>query len=261
MDPTLITGELSLYKKLKAYLTFYKEGCKQLYYNQKEAYAIRQRVKDGEKISRKEFQLEHQAQRDFWKMIPFGLLVMILPESIPLFVAFIPTMAKMLEKRHAVCYKLHKEVVEVMSKKYDVTQGEFKTVSGVIRTFGRVPDLLDTSRLDRKLLETCLRFMGLSPLSLTPRLRSKLDAHLAYIDKDDQLLIEEGTSEIDRLDRNELIKACQERAISPCGLSEQQMAVALRRWVEIRKHNRDVEPLALVWSRMALMTHLPELDN
>lgn len=67
----------------KDLIKFYKDGLKQLWANNKEAKALQLKVaNEGYQLSRSEFQLIHQSKKDMLKLIPFGLVFMILPESV-----------------------------------------------------------------------------------------------------------------------------------------------------------------------------------
>lgn len=67
----------------KDLIKFYKDGLKQLWANNKEAKALQLKVaNEGYELSRSEFQLIHQSKKDMVKLIPFGFVFMILPESV-----------------------------------------------------------------------------------------------------------------------------------------------------------------------------------
>jgi hypothetical protein len=96
-----ITVRLSyLYSLGKSYITFYKTGLKNIWFNYKEYQKIKQRLgpfplnevvkysgKDGRPtISRREYQLCLRTQHDIRKLIPFGLILLICGEFTPLVV-------------------------------------------------------------------------------------------------------------------------------------------------------------------------------
>jgi hypothetical protein len=67
----------------KDLIKFYKDGLKQLWANNKEAKALQLKVaNEGYELSRSEFQLIYQSKKDMLKLIPFGFVFMILPESV-----------------------------------------------------------------------------------------------------------------------------------------------------------------------------------
>lgn len=67
----------------KDLIKFYKDGLKQLWANNKEAKALQLKVaNEGYELSRSEFQMIHQSKKDMLKLIPFGFVFMILPESV-----------------------------------------------------------------------------------------------------------------------------------------------------------------------------------
>ncbi|KAJ1916230.1 hypothetical protein H4219_003898 [Mycoemilia scoparia] len=257
IDPTATAEELSLYQKIKAYMNFYKQGCKQLYQNQKESKAISKRIADGEKITRKEFQIVQQAKEDFWKMIPFGLLVVILPESIPLFVAFIPAMvpstcvtygqrAKMLKKKDAIYKSLNSKMIQTIPENYSVSANDFKTLSGLKTIAQKDLDIFSTTKLSGTALDACLSFMSLSKFGTASSLRSKLNSRIEYLNRDDMYLLSEDLNE---LTHKELVKICVERGIPALGLSDTQMRNQIQKWLSIRKQSGDISPLVLTSSK------------
>jgi hypothetical protein len=70
-------------QKSKDLIRFYKDGLKLLWANNKEAKALLLKVQnEGYILNRSEFQLIHQSKKDMIKLIPFGFVFMILPESV-----------------------------------------------------------------------------------------------------------------------------------------------------------------------------------
>lgn len=67
----------------KDLIRFYKDGLKLLWSNKKEAKALQLKVQnEGYTLNRSEFQLIHQSKKDMLKLIPFGFVFMVLPESV-----------------------------------------------------------------------------------------------------------------------------------------------------------------------------------
>ena len=67
----------------KDLVRFYKDGVKLLWNNNKQSKALQQKVQnEGYVLNRSEFQLIHQTKKDMMKLIPFGIVFMILPESV-----------------------------------------------------------------------------------------------------------------------------------------------------------------------------------
>lgn len=67
----------------KDLIRFYKDGLKLLWVNNKESKALQLKVKnEGYQLNRCEFQLIHQSKKDMLKLIPFGFVFMVLPESV-----------------------------------------------------------------------------------------------------------------------------------------------------------------------------------
>jgi hypothetical protein len=92
-----------LYRLGKSYLSFYKTGLKNVWFNYKEYRKIKERLgsfplndvvkyggKDGRPtISRREYQLYLRTRHDIRKLIPFGLILAICGEFTPLVVLFL----------------------------------------------------------------------------------------------------------------------------------------------------------------------------
>jgi hypothetical protein len=77
------TGISKFIQQSKELVTFYKDGLKLLWTNKKEAAALQLKVKEqGYLLNRPEFQLVHRSKKDMLKLIPFGLVFLILPESV-----------------------------------------------------------------------------------------------------------------------------------------------------------------------------------
>jgi hypothetical protein len=70
-------------QKSKDLIRFYKDGLKLLWSNNKEAKALLLKVQnEGYVLNRSEFQLINQSKKDMVKLIPFGFVFLILPESV-----------------------------------------------------------------------------------------------------------------------------------------------------------------------------------
>lgn len=79
--PTSRIGKL--FQQSKDLIRFYKDGLKLLWANNKEAKALKLKVEnEGYQLNRAEFQLIQQSKKDMLKLIPFGFVFMILPESV-----------------------------------------------------------------------------------------------------------------------------------------------------------------------------------
>ncbi len=78
----------SLYQSLKDHILHYKNGLIKV----KENAVLAKQLENKSVLNRKEFVLVNQSKKDIRKLVPFGLLVLFLPEAIPLLVAFVPKM-------------------------------------------------------------------------------------------------------------------------------------------------------------------------
>lgn len=72
------------YQNSKDLVRFYKDGLKMIWSNNKKVKALEQKIlTEGYQVNRSEFQLIRETKKDMLKLIPFGLIFLILPESVP----------------------------------------------------------------------------------------------------------------------------------------------------------------------------------
>lgn len=80
-QPTSRIGQFI--QQSKELVVFYKNGIKLLWSNHKEAKALQLKVQQEDyELKRSEFQLIHRSKKDMIKLIPFGFVFCILPESV-----------------------------------------------------------------------------------------------------------------------------------------------------------------------------------
>ncbi|PIA14866.1 hypothetical protein COEREDRAFT_88387 [Coemansia reversa NRRL 1564] len=265
VDPTLPGQSLTLIKKIKAYLGFYKSGAKELWGNMKVVKDIDSRVCAGAVVSRAEFQIHLRNPADRLRLVPFGLLLLFLPEAIPLLVAMLPgmcpstcitfgTMAKMAAKRDAVRQKLHVAALQRIEEA-GLEPSDFDTVDNLARVAGRGSNIFQLDQLDTADLRMVCRFLGIGGVFAgiyVDRLRSGLRRHLDGIATDDALLASEQL--VEQLGLTELLRACQERGIPSAHLSEPQLRESLGKWIELTQaHAHTIGMMPIAWSRLALL--------
>ncbi|KAJ2814611.1 hypothetical protein IWW50_007082, partial [Coemansia erecta] len=94
----------------------------------------------------------------------------------------------------------------------------------------------------------------------TPWLRSRVQARLEYICKDDSLLLSEQL--VGRLGLVELFRACQERGIPAADLPEYQLRQALYNWARLTQRQAGAAGiLPIAWSRLALLNRSVKLGS
>ncbi|KAJ2891779.1 hypothetical protein IWW38_003476 [Coemansia aciculifera] len=263
-DPTLPGQTLTLFQKIKGFVSFYKGGLKELVSNIKAAPKIQDRLSKGEAVTRDELLIHRRTPADKWRLVPFGFLVVIIPELIPLTIFLFPgvcpstcvtygQVAKMAANSDAARSKLHAKVLARFDD-LGLAPTALADAEGLAQAKGK--DIFDLDRLQSADLQLVSQFMGLGKIGLInsePQMKERLAAHLEYIRKDDRLLVAEQA--VDRLGLAELIRACQERAIATTGRSEEQLRVALGAWTGLSQaRNRSLPMLPIVWSRLALFS-------
>ncbi|KAJ2614929.1 hypothetical protein H4S08_001480 [Coemansia sp. RSA 1365] len=265
VDPTLPGQSLTFINKIKAYLGFYKSGAKELWGNMKVVKDIDSRVSAGAVVSRAEFQIHLRNPADQLRLLPFGLLLVFLPEAIPLLVAMFPgmcpstcitfgTMAKMAAKRDAVRQKLHVAALQRLEEA-GLEPSDFDTVDNLVRVAGRGSSIFQLEQLDNADVRMVCRFLGIGGMFArlqVERLRSGLRKHLDVIATDDALLASEQL--VEQLGLTELVRACQERGIPSTHLSEPQLRESLGKWIELTQaHGHTIGMMPIAWSRLALL--------
>ncbi|KAG1053185.1 hypothetical protein G6F43_004723 [Rhizopus delemar] len=230
----------------KELVVFYKNGIKLLWSNHKEAKALQLKVQQEDyELKRSEFQLIHRSKKDMIKLIPFGFVFCILPESIPLIVIYLPGMVpstclkdsqiqKQREKLDAIRQKMTVNVLKSAEQVQGITPEDFLSLSKFQRIAKHYGYDFELSRIDRRHLSAYCRFMGLNDYGTQGILKRRLDKHMNYIKEDDKFLIREG---IDNLDTKELSSAIEERGMRSLNETEDQMRRALKYWLATSEAN------------------------
>ncbi|KAI8979442.1 LETM1-like protein-domain-containing protein [Mycotypha africana] len=252
----------------KELVRFYKDGLKQIWSNYQLTKEIRGKLeKDGmDSLTRQEFQLLRRSQKDMIKLIPFGFIFMILPESIPLFVIFVPGMIpstclkenqirkqreKLDEKRQQITkYTLmSSKKIEAIKPEDFLSKDKFRKLA---IHYGHEFDL---QYIMRKNLSAYCRFMGLSDFGPAPMLRKRLAKHMNYLDQDDRFLIKENS--VDTLSPKELCQAVEERGMRSIDDDEENMRRGLKYWLSLSQPTNPkqtkIPPGLLVFSRVFLL--------
>ncbi|KAJ2804991.1 hypothetical protein H4R20_002275 [Coemansia guatemalensis] len=265
VDPTLPGQSLTLMKKIKAYLAFYKTGVKELWGNMKAVDGIDSRISAGEIVSRAEFQIYLRNPADRLRVVPFGLLLIVLPEAIPLLLALFPGMCpstcitygaivKMAAKRDAARQNLHVAALQRIEKA-GLEPSDFGTAEDLARAAGRGNSIFQLEQLDAANVRLLCRFLGIGGVFsglFVGQLRSGLRRRLDNIAIDDAMLAREQL--VEQLELAELLRACQERGIPSTQLSEPQLRESLGKWVELTQaHARTIGMMPIAWSRLALL--------
>ncbi|KAI8323461.1 hypothetical protein GQ54DRAFT_296763 [Martensiomyces pterosporus] len=265
-DPTVPGQSLTFYQKIKGFISFYKGGLKELVSNTKAASGIRSRMSNGEAVSREEFQIQHRTPGDKLRLIPFGFLVVIIPELIPLTIWLFPgvcpstcvtfgQMTKMAKKQDATRQKLYPEIISRIES-LGIKADDFSDSTKLGKFAQSSMDIFSLEKLDARDLQLICQFMNIGKkgmLTSTESLRGKLGTYLDYIKQDDQLLVKEQL--VGQLGLAELHRACQERGIPTANYPEARLRSSLDSWTRLTQtKGKALGMLPIVWSRLALFT-------
>ncbi|KAJ1845708.1 hypothetical protein LPJ73_004763, partial [Coemansia sp. RSA 2703] len=236
-DPTLPGQTLTFIQKIKGFVSFYKSGLKELISNLRAASAIRTRIENGQAITRDEYQIVRRSPSDKLRLIPFGFLVLVIPELIPLTIWLFPNMCpttcrtfsqvvKMAKKQDEIRQNIHILALERIQL-LGLSPEEFMRDAGIASLQQRNMDIFSLERASGSDLQMLCAFMG---ISVKGGARAEaLRQHLEYLRHDDQLLVRDKL--VDLLGLSELHRACQERGIPSAGYSEDHLRIALHSWM------------------------------
>ncbi|KAI7895478.1 LETM1-like protein-domain-containing protein [Mucor mucedo] len=198
------------------------------------------------------------------KLIPFGFVFMILPESIPLLVMYVPGMVpgtclkdsqvqKTREKLDKVRQKMTANVLKSAEKVDGIAPADFLSLTKFQRIAKHYAYDFDLIRIDRPHLASYCRFMGINNIGTQGMLRKRLEKYMNYINEDDKLLLKEN---VDELNIKELSHAVEERGMRSIDQDEENMRRGLKYWLSLT-HPANPEntiPVGLlVFSRMFLL--------
>jgi hypothetical protein len=267
---------IHLYRTGRAYGTFYKDGLKNVWHNHKAASALKKRIvaalnarkpdlaspvsasktwssfRDGavqsRVVNRAEFQLLERNARDIGKLPFFGFLVVLFGEWLPLIVPFIPSRVP------GTC-RIPKQVRGMREKsearrKWSFRSGVAEPEAGQVAVEGGKWRMTDKANV-REVLKSLgpEQLMHLScvldqhsgiwdRVQLTPPaglIRRGVCARVQYLALDDFLIVEAGG--IEKLEREELLIACEERGIDVLGKPEEKLRGELQAWIKKQEHD------------------------
>ncbi|KAK1808370.1 hypothetical protein LTR12_017277 [Friedmanniomyces endolithicus] len=265
----------------RAYGSFYKEGVKAVWFNNRAAKLLRERVSGelgagGEKeaaarglISRSEWQVLRRNEHDIGKLPLFGVLVVVFGEWLPLFVPFMPGvvpgtcripsqvrgMHEVGEERRRMSFR----TANFEPEKGQIGFGEMAAVEGGAWPMASEEYILDVLKpmRDDQLhhLSTTLGLHGRiwDRLQLSPFLiRRRVTRHLQYLALDDRLLAQAPPSS--KLSQVELENACSERGLDVLGRPEAILRESLEWWVKRQEEDegRGRAMLSMLFRRLAI---------
>ncbi|CAG8456907.1 1646_t:CDS:2 [Paraglomus brasilianum] len=260
------TNDPSTDKKKKGYFTrakemaiFYKNGIKQLFANYRLSAALTRKFrKEFSDLNRREIHLIRTTRRDMKRLLPFGLILFIIPEAIPFAIFFAPglipstcILPAQLEKRRRKIHETRQAICDKLLATSDaIARKDFQDISSVIRLSRQIGDKLYLAKFPKQLLVDLCRFMGLSRFGTKNMLKRRLENRLDYLFGDDMLIAKEG---IKTLTLDELKQASEERGIKSVDIPDNQLRLALQHWIALHLHqNPEIQDELLLFSRTFL---------
>ncbi|SAM05606.1 hypothetical protein [Absidia glauca] len=258
--PTSYLGKL--YQQSKELVVFYKDGLKLLWSNNKQSKSLLQKVQqEGYVLNRSEYQLIHHNRIDMQKLIPFSLIFLILPESIPFFVVFVPAVVpstcvkesqvrKQREKRDKLRQTMSANVLKSAENVKGISPEDFLSIPKFAKIAKHYGYDFELNQIDRPHLASYCRFMGLNGYGTRGMLKKRLDKHFEYLKKDDKLLAQEG---MESLTLPQLQQAIEERGMRSVDMDQSHLRQGLKYWIASQSIEPPVARGLLVFSRMFLL--------
>ncbi|KAK9768021.1 hypothetical protein K7432_001658 [Basidiobolus ranarum] len=255
------------WERMKELARFYKNGLKQVWINNEKTKLLKIKQSQGYQLTRKEFQLVSKAPKDFRKLIPFGLLALVLPEVIPLIIGFAPgfvpttcvTSSQLEKQRMKVNHKRSIITRNVIKSSFQnqIKPKDFKDAHKVAQLAKKFPGDFDLANINRNWLKGYCRYMSLSEFGTKKMLENRLKKHFDYLTVDDKLIRNEG---VESLTIEELEAANEERGMRGIEVSPAQMRRSLEDWIDLNLQKDPPIPLGLmVFSRAFIMGQKPRL--
>ncbi|KAI8057013.1 LETM1-like protein-domain-containing protein [Syncephalis plumigaleata] len=229
--PSTGDTEKTMGEKIKFYARHYFNGLKQVFVNRSEASEIRKRISQGHTMTRADYQLMTRASGDVRKMLPFLLVLIVLPESIPFLLLFAPGLVP------STCI-LPSQLIPA-SAYCDAVQ--LQEIAAQYQT-----DFL-IEQLSKDNLTAYCRFLGLSDFGAQYTLQRRLIKYLDYLRRDDELIQREG---VDSLSNELLRDAAEERGIRSQQIEPAKLRVELQEWIDLRLGKPAIPPALLVFSQI-----------
>ncbi|KAJ3214515.1 hypothetical protein HDU67_001539 [Dinochytrium kinnereticum] len=241
----------------------YFNGAKILYRNAQEVKMIRKELKDASRdLTRKEFLLVKTTESDVKKLFPFFFTLLLVPESLPFFLIWMPsffpstcltqidhgkTYAALAKSRIEIASELNAEV-----EKGAIPVSSFFKDSEILMIASNQPQYFYIDNISSTLLPKINRFVGLPTRGPNFYLRNKLRKHFDLVLEDDKYLQKEALTS---LTVDELKAALEARGISSLYKDPEVMQSELQAWLDLSNNTEANIPEALLVMAMALRSH------
>ncbi|KAI9466448.1 LETM1-like protein-domain-containing protein [Zychaea mexicana] len=196
------------------------------------------------------------------KLAPFGLIFLVLPESIPLFVIFAPgiipstclTESQVLKQRQKLDearQRMSSNVIQASHQIGRIAPEDFLSLRKFFKIAKGYHYDFELPQVNKDNLSAYCRFMGLKGWGTKGMLEKRLNKHLDYLLEDDKLIAKEG---IESLNMPELQHAVEERGMRSVDVNEEQLRRGLDFWIAVHMNKEQSIPRGLlVFSRIFLL--------
>ncbi|ORZ01213.1 LETM1-like protein-domain-containing protein [Syncephalastrum racemosum] len=199
------------------------------------------------------------------KLIPFGIIFCILPESIPLWVIFVPGIipSTCVTPAQIVCHPKQRKKLDaarqirsasVIRQSKDIpgiSAEDFLSRKSFIRIAKHYNEDFDLNRINRQNLLAMCRFMGLPGWGTRGMMQKRLDKHIEYLTEDDKVRIK--SCGVNTLSLADLQQAAEERGMRSIDVSEDQLRKSLDYWISLQLSEQPISPGLLVFSRQFVL--------
>ncbi|KAJ3412877.1 hypothetical protein HDV05_008813 [Chytridiales sp. JEL 0842] len=269
------TGLLARFKgnlaKGKQMMMQYYNGSKQLYRNFQASTELLKKVrKEGYVVNRAEYMLMKTTEQDAKKLLPFFLVLLIIPESLPFLIVwspgFLPSTCMsrdQIQTSWEAMAKRRKEISAEVLEKLSTQPSPLKPAAlnsnksflNLLKSSAELTSDYTLFNLKRPDLVTYCKYLGLGHRTLLPgRMRLRLMDHYALIRGDDLLIQKEG---IESLSEWDLRAALESRGVVTQGLSLEELRAEMERWLEVSLNEEEVKvPEGLLALMMAVRNGL-----
>lgn len=271
----------------RAYGTFYKEAVKAVWFNNRAAQIVRDRITKGKQvktaleaatkglITRSEWQILQRNRHDIGKLPVFGLMVLLFGEWLPLLVPFIPGAVPGTARipKQIIGMRMKAEERRRRSFREGIAEpGKDQLPDNRVEVAGRpgghadwpvveteyLKSTVGMLRADQLLhLSTCLGLhsniwdrIQLYPPSFV--IKHRVGQRMQYLALDDKLLLKSGGAS--RLSFEELQIACEERGLDILGKKEAALRGSMAFWLKCQgdDNGRGRAMLTMLFRRLAI---------
>ncbi|KAJ8326312.1 hypothetical protein QVD99_003419 [Batrachochytrium dendrobatidis] len=191
--------------------------------------------------SRKEFMLIKTNADDIKRIMPFFIVLILIPETLPFFLMrgadIIPSTCilpdQLLAKREKLKKVRHQLTADAITSILNgqVLEPESLTKPETIKHLAAFqPQHFEIHGMMHDQLVQYSKLMGFSTWRPSWMLKSKLKKHFQFLKEDDMLLKSEG---LEGLSMEELQLACEDRGIVSVGLERANLADKLYKWIDL----------------------------